>query len=43
VTVDAKKDFEKENIAPLLVELKACTTTPEISLAAPQKTGHSNT
>jgi hypothetical protein len=31
----------KRNTAPLLVGLKACTTTPEISLAVPQKTARS--
>jgi hypothetical protein len=33
----------KRNTPPLLVELQACTTTLEISLVVPQKTGHSTT
>jgi hypothetical protein len=36
VTADAGED-------PLLVGLQACTTTLEISLAVPQKIGHSTT
>jgi hypothetical protein len=31
------------NTPPLLVGLQACTTTLEISLAVPQKIGHSTT
>ena len=31
----------KRNTPPLLVGVQACTTTLEISLAVPQKTGHS--
>jgi hypothetical protein len=37
----AGEDVEKEDILPLLVGLQAGTTTLEISLAVPQKTGHS--
>jgi hypothetical protein len=33
----------KRNTPPLLLGLQACTTTLEISLAAPQKIGHSTT
>jgi hypothetical protein len=35
--------WRKRNIPPLLVGLQAGTTTLEISLAVPQKTGHSTT
>ena len=35
--------WRKKNTPPLLVGLQACTTTLEISLAVPQKTGHSTT
>jgi hypothetical protein len=35
--------WRKRNIPPLLVGLQACTTTLEISLAVPQKIGHSTT
>jgi hypothetical protein len=35
--------WRKRNTPPLLVGLQACTTTLEISLAVPQKTGHSTT
>jgi hypothetical protein len=35
--------WRKRNTPPLLVELQACTTTLEISLVVPQKTGHSTT
>ena len=43
MTADAGKDVEKENTPPLLVGLQAGTTTLEISLAVPQKIGHSTT
>jgi hypothetical protein len=33
--------WRKRNTPPLLVGLQACTTTVEISLAVPQKIGHS--
>jgi hypothetical protein len=33
--------WKKRNTPPLLVGLQACTTTVEISLVVPQKTGHS--
>jgi hypothetical protein len=33
--------WRKRNIPPLLVGLQACTTTLEISVEVPQKTGHS--
>jgi hypothetical protein len=32
--------WRKRNTPPLLVGLKACTTTLEISVAVPQKIGH---
>jgi hypothetical protein len=35
--------WRKRNTSPLLVVLQACTTTLEISLAVPQKIGHSTT
>jgi hypothetical protein len=35
--------FRKRNTLPLLVGLQACTTTLEISLAFPQKIGHTTT
>ena len=35
--------WRKRNTPPLLVGLQACTTTVEISLAVPQKIGHSTT
>ena len=35
--------WRKRNTPPLLVGLQACTTTLEISLVVPQKTGHSTT
>jgi hypothetical protein len=35
--------WRKRNNPPLLVELKASTTTLEISVAVPQKIGHSTT
>jgi hypothetical protein len=35
--------WKKRNTLPLLVELQADTTTLEISLAVPQKIGHSTT
>jgi hypothetical protein len=35
--------WRKRNTPPLLVGLQACTTTLEISLAVPQKTGYSTT
>ena len=35
--------WRKGNTPPLLVGLQACTTTLEISLAVPQKIGHSTT
>ncbi|EDL36976.1 mCG148248 [Mus musculus] len=35
--------WRKRNTPPLLVGLQACTTTLEISLAVPQKIGHSTT
>jgi hypothetical protein len=35
--------LRKRNTPPLLVGLQACTTTLEISLAVPQKIGHSIT
>jgi hypothetical protein len=35
--------WRKGNTLPLLVGLQACTTTLEISLAVPQKIGHSTT
>jgi hypothetical protein len=35
--------WRKRNTSPLLVGLQACTTTLEISLAVPQKIGHSTT
>jgi hypothetical protein len=34
--------WRKRNTPPLLVRLQAGTTTLEISLAVPQKTGHSS-
>jgi hypothetical protein len=40
VTADAGDDVEKEE-HPLVVGLQAGTTTLEISLAVPQKIGHS--
>jgi hypothetical protein len=33
--------WRKRNTPPLLVGVQACTTTQEISLAVPQKIGHS--
>jgi hypothetical protein len=41
VTADAGEDVEKEEHSSLLVGLQAYTTTLEISLAVPQKIGHS--
>ena len=38
---DAGKDVEKRSTPPLLVGLKAGTTTLKISLAVPQKIEHS--
>ena len=35
--------WTKRNTPPLLVGVQACTTTLEISLAVPQKIGHSTT
>ena len=35
--------WRKRNTPPFLVGLQACTTTLEISLAVPQKIGHSTT
>jgi hypothetical protein len=35
--------WRKRNTPPLLVGLQACTTTLKISLAVPQKIGHSTT
>jgi hypothetical protein len=35
--------WRKRNTPPLFVGLQACTTTLEISLAVPQKIGHSST
>jgi hypothetical protein len=35
--------WRKRNTPPLMVGLQACTTTLEISLGVPQKTGHSST
>ena len=35
--------WRKRNSPPLFVGLQACTTTLEISLAVPQKIGHSTT
>ena len=35
--------WRKRNTPPLLVGVQACTTTLEISLAVPQKIGHSTT
>jgi hypothetical protein len=35
--------WRKRNTSPLLVGLQACATTLEISLAVPQKIGHSST
>jgi hypothetical protein len=35
--------WRKRNTPPLLVGLQACATTLEISLAVPQKIGHSTT
>jgi hypothetical protein len=35
--------WRKRNTPPLLVGLQACTATLEISLAVPQKIGHSTT
>jgi hypothetical protein len=35
--------WRKRNTPPLLVEFQTCTTTLEISLAVPQKIGHSTT
>jgi hypothetical protein len=35
--------WKKRNTPPLLVGLQACITTLEISLAIPQKIGHSTT
>jgi hypothetical protein len=35
--------WRKRNTPPLFVGLQACTTTLEISLAVPQKIGHSTT
>ena len=43
MTADASKDIEKEEHSSLLVGLQAGTTTLEISLAVPQKIGHSTT
>jgi hypothetical protein len=37
------KMWGKRNTPPLLVGLEACTTPLEISLAIPQKIGHSTT
>jgi hypothetical protein len=37
------RKWRKRNTPPLLVGLQACTTTLEISLAVPQKIGHSTT
>jgi hypothetical protein len=34
--------WRKRNTTPLLVGLQAYTTTPEVILEAPQKTGHNN-
>jgi hypothetical protein len=34
------RTWRKRNTPPLLMGLQACTTTLEISLAVPQKTGH---
>jgi hypothetical protein len=41
VTADASKDVEKEEHSSIAGEMQAGTTTLEISLAFPQKTGHS--
>jgi hypothetical protein len=38
-----KKITKESSTPPLLVGVQACTTTLEISLAVPQKTGHSTT
>jgi hypothetical protein len=35
--------WRKRNTPPLLLELQACTTTPEISLVGPLKIGHITT
>jgi hypothetical protein len=43
VTAYADKDMEKKEHSSLLVGLQAGTTTLEISLAVPQKIGHSTT
>jgi hypothetical protein len=43
VTADTGKDVEKEEHSSIADGLQACTTTLEISLAVPQKTGHSTT
>jgi hypothetical protein len=40
---EKRKMWRKRNTPPLLVGLQACTTTLEISLAVPQKIGHSTT
>ena len=37
------RGWKKRNTHPLLVGLQACTTALEISLAVPQKIGHSTT
>jgi hypothetical protein len=43
VTADVGEDVKKKNTPPLLVGLQVGTTTLEISLAVPQKIGHSIT
>jgi hypothetical protein len=43
VTADAHKDIWERDTLSILVELQVATTTLEISLKAPQKTGNSTT
>ena len=43
MTAEAGEDVEKEDHSSIVVGLQACTITLEISLAVPQKIGHSTT
>ena len=43
VTAHADEDVEKNNTPPLLVRMQAGTTTLEINLKVPQKTGNMST
>jgi hypothetical protein len=43
LTIDVREDVEKEDIPPLLVGLQTGTTTLEINLEVPQKTGNIST